>query len=256
MPTLLVDGDQYIHKTCAAGEHDTRWDEDNHVLWANEEEVWDTLQASIGDLQERFGASSDIVVCLGQAPYFRHDLFPAYKPGRGRKPLAFADIRRRVQETYKCVEFAGLEADDVMGILATRPGNDAIIVARDKDMNGVGPAKVWDGSKFMNISEAEADYFHLYQTLTGDTTDGYKGCPGVGPVKATSLLTSPRAPGDTKEKGEHWEEEGLLWPRVVHAFKKAGLTEDDALLQARLARILRWSDWDSKNKVPILWTPN
>ena len=32
-------------------------------------------------------------------------------------------------------------------------------------------------------------------------------------------------------------------------------TEMIALLNARLARILRWSDWDAKNKQPILWRP-
>ena len=46
------------------------------------------------------------------------------------------------------------------------------------------------------------------------------------------------------------------WDAVVEAFTfKAGLTEADALKQARLARILRWSDWNSETKTPILWSP-
>ena len=40
------------------------------------------------------------------------------------------------------------------------------------------------------------------------------------------------------------------------AYIKAGYTRDDALEQARLARILRWTDWDEKKGEPILWTPN
>jgi DNA polymerase I len=36
---------------------------------------------------------------------------------------------------------------------------------------------------------------------------------------------------------------------------KEGLTEDDALLQARLARILRADEYDFKAKRPILWEP-
>jgi DNA polymerase-1 len=43
---------------------------------------------------------------------------------------------------------------------------------------------------------------------------------------------------------------------VVSLYAKAGLTEADALRQARLARILRWTDWDNKKKEPILWTPS
>src|SRR5262249_32308655 len=143
------------------------------------------------------------------------------------------------------------EADDVMGILATRPGNeDCVIVARDKDMKTL-PAKVWDGSSFKVYLPEMADYWHMYQTLTGDTADGYKGCPGIGPKKAEAILNACTV----------WHEGGKscdvfpMWPAVLAAFANAGLTEADALLQARLARILRWSDWCSKTKTPRLWSP-
>ena len=36
---------------------------------------------------------------------------------------------------------------------------------------------------------------------------------------------------------------------------KKGMTKDDALLQARLARILRWSDWDHEKSIIKLWEP-
>ena len=76
------------------------------------------------------------------------------------------------------------------------------------------------------------------QVLTGDSTDNYPGCPGIGPKKAADILN--------KE---------LSWTSVVNAYLKAGLTEEDALLQARMARILQASDWNSKQQEPILWTP-
>ena len=87
------------------------------------------------------------------------------------------------------------------------------------------------------ITEDEANYFHLYQTLIGDTADNYKGCPGIGPVTAHRLLSvSP------------------TWATVKDAFALKGLSEDDALLQARIARILRATDVDANYK-PILWKP-
>jgi DNA polymerase-1 len=47
------------------------------------------------------------------------------------------------------------------------------------------------------------------------------------------------------------------WGAIKFAYEEQGLTEDDALLQARLARILRWDDWDNENGVPRLWgNPN
>jgi DNA polymerase-1 len=91
--------------------------------------------------------------------------------------------------------------------------------------------------------EGEADYWHMFQTLTGDAVDGYKGCPGMGPVGAQKLLSD----GMAMEDG--------MWPMVVKAYEKKNLTEEDALRNARLARILRWDDWDRKKKEPILWTP-
>jgi DNA polymerase-1 len=156
-----------------------------------------------------------------------------------------------VEEVYKTQSFPGLEADDVMGILATRPGVNCVIVSQDKDMKTI-PGSVWNGEELTTYSEDEADYHHMLQTLTGDTADGYKGCPGVGKVKAEKILAACTV----------WEDGGKtanvypMWPAVGTAYEKAGLTEADALQQARLARILRWSDWDRVNKQPILWSPN
>ena len=74
------------------------------------------------------------------------------------------------------------------------------------------------------------------QTLIGDIADGYKGCPGIGAVKAKKLL-----------------DEAPVWATVKDAYEKAGLTEEDALQQARMARILRSSDYpDGQVK---LWSP-
>jgi DNA polymerase-1 len=119
----------------------------------------------------------------------------------------------------------------------------------------------------MEISETEADYWHMYQTLVGDTSDGYPGCPGVGKVGAAEFLEKPYVwlsyehvfkSGPRKGMTEtRWKQQPTtnVWEGVVSQYAKAGLTEDDAVRQARLARILRWSDWDQEKKVPILWTP-
>jgi DNA polymerase-1 len=47
----------------------------------------------------------------------------------------------------------------------------------------------------------------------------------------------------------------MRWVRIVEAFTKAGLNESEAILQARLARILTADLYDFKNKAPILWVP-
>lgn len=252
---LLIDGDQYLFKGTAAVEKETRWDDQNHVLYANENEAWDNVTRMLRALFDAFG-TTDHALTFSSTPGFRQTLVdPSYKAGRKdtRKPLCYALLREKIEAHYNCVVMAGLEADDVMGILSTKPGEtQRIIVSADKDMQTV-PGFLWRDGKLETITEAQADYYHLYQTLVGDTTDGYKGCPGTGPKKAEKLLDDALSTPDgtaLKPCGEVW------WPAVVKAYVKAGLNEAEAIKQARLARILRWSDWDSVTKEPILWTPS
>ena len=81
--------------------------------------------------------------------------------------------------------------------------------------------------------------WHLIQSMAGDQTDGYSGCPSIGVKRATTIF----------------ENKGYSWKAVVETFEEKGLTEDDALVNARLARILTAEDYDFKTKKPIPWTP-
>lgn len=263
--TLLLDGDELIFKSTAAIEQEVRWDEGNHVLWANPEHAWANFSGVVKRLLDRFEVmAKDAVMCFSgtyaaDTPNFRLAIDETYKSHRGesRKPMCYWEVRERAEKAYKTVVKPGLEADDVMGILATKPDRktQAIICSRDKDMKTL-PATVWNGVDLMTYSEEEADRFHLYQTLIGDAADGYKGCPGVGPVKAEKVLNVDLSCGTRDDPPFVGTVTQYMWKAVVAAFVKAGLTEDDALKQARLARILRWTDWDHEKKQPILWTPN
>ena len=247
MSTLLIDGDEYLFRACIANELDIRWDDHNHVLQANEEACWSDFSGSIDRLAQKFH-TQDIRVCFSgtyDTPNFRLAIDPTYKASRQdkRKPMCYAALRKEAEGTYSTTAFPGLEADDVMGILATKPGADCIIVSQDKDMKTI-PTKIWTGKEVLNITKDEDDYWHMFQTLTGDAVDGFKGCPGMGPVGAEKLVNAAMD-----------EEDAPVWAAVVKAFEKKKLTEADALTQARLARILRWEDWDRFKKEPILWTP-
>ena len=132
---------------------------------------------------------------------------------------------------------AELEADDAMGIYATNnPGN--IIVSPDKDMRQI-PGKLYDLKETVTIGELDGHRWHYIQTLAGDQTDGYGGVPGIGVKRAVALF----------------EEEGYTWETVVKAFKSKGLGEEDALMNARLAKILTCKDYDAINRQVIPWTP-
>lgn len=249
---LLIDGDQFLFVACKAVEQEIRWDDQNHVLWGNAVEARRNFDGMLQRIFDRF-KTTEHVLCFStdaDKPNFRLGIDSSYKGHRDdRKPMCYKALRVDVESAYRCLAMDHLEADDVMGILATKPQRySPVIVSRDKDMKTI-PTSIWDGKDLVVQSEAEADRFHLYQTLVGDTADGYPGCPGIGPVKAEKLLTH------VLENHESPSTSALWHCAVVPAYVKAGLTEADALVQARLARILRFSDWDSENKKPILWSP-
>jgi DNA polymerase-1 len=179
-------------------------------------------------------------------PNWRMSVLHTYKRQRAnvRKPLVLKPIRQWMLDKLQAAMRPTLEGDDVMGIYATWVGlkGDKIIVSIDKDMKTIPGLYLRTlDDDVEQITEDEADYFHMYQTLMGDATDGYSGLPGVGPKKAMAILEEV-PPSE-------------CWAAVVAAYAAKGLGEQEALTQARVARILRASDYDFKTKRPILWTP-
>jgi DNA polymerase-1 len=98
--------------------------------------------------------------------------------------------------------------------------------------------KLYDFNETVDITPEEGAKWHLIQTLAGDNTDGYSGVPGIGVKRAEQIFKL----------------KGYTWKAVVETFEEKGMTEKDALTNARLARILTVDDYDSEKKEPILWT--
>lgn len=242
--TLLVDGDINAYQVAASIEKPIHWGDDLWTLHSDAAAGRDALDAQLTGLMETLEADHMIIAMTGPSN-FRMDVLPTYKSNRKdtRKPVCLPQMRQHIFDNYDTRMFDGLEGDDVLGIMATGKfiKGEKIIVSIDKDMKTI-PASYYRMSHpdegVIEVTEEEADYWHLTQTLTGDTTDGYKGCPGVGPKRAADLL-----------------DVDCSWDTVVRAYEKAKLGEGEALIQARCARILRASDFNSKTKEPILWTP-
>ena len=242
MTTALIDADVLAYQAAAAAEKPVDWGDGMWTLHCYEDEVIQLFESKLESLLETVKATTSILA-FTSPDNFRYSVLPTYKSNRTdkRKPMLLQWIKDYAMGKYKCYLKPTLEGDDCLGILSTcglYP--DPIIVSIDKDFKTI-PGKFFDFGRDIHydISEAEADYWHMYQTLIGDATDGYKGCPGVGPVAAQKILAK----------------EGPMWPNVVEAFTKAKLGEEFALQQARVARICRASDYDFNKKEVILWNP-
>ena len=248
--TILIDGDEFVYVSCAAVEYEAEWDEQNIILASNQAQAWDTLQGKVNTVIQAVGEGDHKIAFAFGSRSFRKDIYPDYKAKRGKRlPLCYDKVLKRVYENYVSLAIPPLEGDDVLAIMATNGKHDnPVIVSQDKDMLTV-PGTLFREGTLMLVSEGDADFYWLKQTLTGDTSDGYPGCPGVGPVGAEKLL----AEFVLSEGGFNTEE---AWKAVVRTFEAKGLTYDDALTQARLARIVRDCDWDSEKLEVKLWSPN
>lgn len=256
--TVLLDGDVLVYKVAeaVAESFELTTEEDDEFIyrnigWANKAEATRTAEKMIDDICTACKAQ-DLVICLSDMNgNFRKQVNPEYKANRKNiKPILYNWLREYLKQTgYKIYEKPNLEADDVIGILATSDKiikGDKVVWSLDKDFKTI-PCKfhragVNGKDKSEVITEEAADWWFMYQTLIGDKVDGYEGCKGIGDVTARKILG---------EIGEKSLEE--MWSLVIKSFEEKGFTKEDALRNARMARILRAEDYDFKKKEVRLW---
>lgn len=278
---LLVDADFFAYMAASACSRVVEWEDGVLEQWAdlNEgERIFENSMATIRAQRKEF-ADAPIILTWTDKINWRRDIWPDYKRQRGSKPLAYWNLKARVDANYESFQRPTLEGDDCLGILATAPrlvnAKRAVIVSCDKDFNTIpGEFFWWDSyayrHEYKKISEADADKWHMLQTLMGDATDGYPGLPGMGKDTAKDFLEEPwiafqeeRILKSGPRKGEsewQWKKRPLepnetLWDGIVSLYEQKGLTEADAIIQAQVARICRAEDFDLKNKCVIPWQP-
>lgn len=237
---LLIDADYFFYRAACAAEEEHDYTPELTVIVGDFAEGKKIVQGEISNLKQRFD-TDDLLLTFTDKTNFRKEIDPSYKGNRTkRKPCGYLKLKNWGMETYPSLMKPGLEADDVCGILATNGSlENFVLVSPDKDMEQL-PCRIYNLKDEFDQSP-EAAVKKLYeQCLTGDATDGYSGCPGIGPKKAEGILKAA---------------EGDYWTHVVATYEAAGLTEADALRNLRLARILQASDWDSDAQKPILFTP-
>ena len=100
----------------------------------------------------------------------------------------------------------------------------------DKDMKQI-PGRLYNMDEMFTITEEQGEQWHYIQTLAGDQTDGYSGVPGIGIKRAVALF----------------EEHGYLWKTQLSKRSQTKIwTEDVALMNARLAKILTNKEYDGR----------
>jgi len=244
MSIALLDADIIAYRAAVA----------NQEIWPDETVVTNRSKAfldaerTVHDWRQK-SRCTGVLLCFSprgeDRRHFRKDIASYYKEARGEKPVLYWDVVDHLESLFRFYRLPYVEADDVMGILGTSEKmRDAVIVSIDKDMLTI-PGKVLNPDKMARprmVTKLEAVRNWFTQALTGDSSDGYKGCPGVGEVGAGKMLANVT-------------DEAQAWGVVLNAFANKSLSMEEALANVRMARILRREDYDKDKEMIRLWHP-
>ena len=215
-PLVLVDGTAYLYRAFhALPELTTAAGEPTGAIHG--------VLSMLRNLLDEHAPERMAVVFDAPGKTFRDDLYDQYKATRPPMP---GDMRAQIEPLLEAVDamgipvlrIAGVEADDVIGTLAThasRSGQRAVISTSDKDMTQlvddhveiVNPAsgQKLDADGVKQKFGVAPDRIIDYLTLVGDTSDNIPGVPGVGPKTAAKWLAEY---GDLDNLREHADEIG------------------------------------------------
>ena len=171
---------------------------------------------SLGAVRTELGVKLENTVVFwdGGRCQRRIDLYPDYKKGRKlsepkteHEVQITASYRRQIAAVKKLlatrplrqIEVPGVEADDLMALLAHTVNDNVIINSRDQDLHQVVSDKVliYDSEKGILTKDKVAEHWGLptfdldrlllRRALEGDKGDNVKGVPGIGPVWASRI---------------------------------------------------------------------
>lgn len=151
-----------------------------------------------------------LAVAFDTGKTFRNELSAEYKATRAKMP---EDLRPQIERIRQLVdafhlprlEQEGVEADDVLGTIARQAVEQGLgvkIITGDRDLLQLVDDRVVVSLAGSKLSEAKSytpkdvieylgvrpDQIVDYKALVGDSSDNYKGVPGIGEKTAVGLL--------------------------------------------------------------------
>ncbi|WP_432473720.1 hypothetical protein [Amphritea sp. HPY] len=276
---ILLDGDVFTYQGASAAEYVHNFGSTYHLM-ADMEDAQRHVRNNIAQVVSDTKAKKVInTLSCPSRHYWRHDVLPDYKGSRNKTygvsgPICLGDLKDWSADQWETYRWKNMEADDVMGILATDPTflpeYTKVIVSIDKDMKTIPDVHIYNPDKdyqpWFNPA-ADAEKFFMSQAIGGDTTDGYSGCKGTSVEGAGAFLGDPwfweqyehifksgKRKGEAEMRYRKSESRGL-WADIVSLYSKAGQTEQDAIVNAQVARICRHTDYDQSTGEVKLWLP-
>jgi len=284
---IIVDADTIVFASCSVCQHEVQvmgpdFMSDEEMAYARKQPYWDEAEMTYMsiDPQDALRHASDklelildkiggklentILHFTGGRDSFRYSLlqnaFPDdeemhYKWKRTKKPRPVGlqivkELMCAVEGTKEATIWYDFEADDVAVRDKMRHGEEAILVAVDKDAWKNTPGRHFNyyeselyniEMKWVEVSEEDARFHQHLQAITGDKSDNIPGLKGIGPAKALKFIE----PGMTDDE---------LWDGVVTAYTRH-CTYGEPLDMAILNRQLVDMHQLDEEGVIQLWQP-
>ena len=194
-----------------------------------------------------------VITCFDTpAPTFRDALFPAYRAQRPETDKGLIEQFPIIKEFLESaglpqVEKEGLEADDLIGILATRAQKrkfTVYVLTGDKDIFqlvsdsifvitpqiGFSKEKKYDRAAVIDKLGVPPERVADLKALAGDPADNYKGIPGIGPKTAGQLINQFGSIEEIYKNIENVDNQNVKAKLIEH--------KDIAILSKRLAQLI------------------
>lgn len=198
-PLILVDGSSYLFRAYHSPPHLTNAQgEATGAIYG--------VVNMLNSLLRQYQPSQMVVVFDAKGPTFRNELYADYKAHRPPMP---DDLRSQIEPLHQIIQalgvpllvISGVEADDVIGTLATqasKAGRHVLISTGDKDMAQLVDAHVTlintmtdtllDPAGVKEKFGVGPELIIDFLALMGDKSDNIPGLPGVGEKTAQALL--------------------------------------------------------------------
>jgi len=240
---LKVDGDMIVFPAAIISQEENPFDPEAPLI-LDFEKAKSKAIALIKDKQKILDDDEIILTfSCSREDNWRRKYLPSYKADREPSPLLIPQLKEFLSEEYHVITNSCLEADDLLAMMQDPEDVNSIVCSGEKDMFTIpGRTYLWNRKIDKTQTLREANEFHFEQVLQGDRTDGYFGCPGIGPAKAKKILA------EFKEINCEIEYQQAVWEKLIETFAKKDLTEEDLKIQYYVSRLLRKGEFDFKKK--------
>ena len=230
---VLIDADTIAYGACSV--HEYEYYDVKTGTEVYDINIEDALSHALDHVEKIIAATGckDAELHFTSGTNFRYTVDPSYKSNRvgTRRPEGLKEIKVLMLDHYPGTMNVEVEADDMVVYLKKKYPEKYILCAVDKDVLKATEGKHWNyysseryniELKWVEVDELSAIRYNYLQAIMGDTNDGIKGVPGIGPKGVEKFLP------------EQFNCEADLWNGVVVAFKFKGLTVIDAMVTMQL----------------------